>query len=308
MGKKIKDPGIGNASAKYVGRLIDNNGQFNVVHMNKTPRFSEAYNYLLNISWLQFFGFSFLSFILANVIFALIYCGIGVSEITTAKGNFLQDFLSAFFFSSQTFTTLGYGAMAPNGIASGIVSSVEAFVGLMFFAFATGLLYGRFSKPRAAIRFSKHIVLNNFGNNKALMFRIENDRKSTMINPRVDVTLTLTKKNSKEGYTNNFYSLDLERDNINYLLTTWTIVHEIDKQSPLYNTLYNDLVKMQGELIVMVSYYDEAFNQEVHQMYSYLLNEIKPDYKFSKAYYYNDKGEMVLDHKRFDCIEPTLDS
>jgi inward rectifier potassium channel len=303
LGKKIKDPGIGNSSAPYVKRMINDNGDFNVIHNNKKRRFSEAYNYLVSISWWQFFVWSFISYVLANVCFALMYLFIGIEEITLKTNNLLADFLNAFFFSSQTFTTLGYGAMAPNGVASGIASSFEAFVGLMFFAFTTGLLYGRFSKPRAAIRFSKHLVFRDFENHKALMFRIVNDRKSTMINPEVTVTLTLSKKNTDGDYANSFYALQLERKNINYLPTTWTIVHKIDKNSPLFNIPEKDLTKQQGELLVMISYYDESFNQVVHQMYSYIIADVKLNYKFVKAYYYNENGEMVLDHKLFDCIE-----
>lgn len=305
MGKKIKDPGIGKSSAQYVGRLIDDNGFFNVVHLNKSKRFSEAYNYLINISWGAFFGLSFVSYIFANTCFAFLYLLIGIEEITVASGSVLQDFFNAFFFSSQTFTTLGYGAMSPTGMASGIVSSIEAFIGLMFFAFATGLLYGRFSKPKAAIRFTKHLVLNDVKAHRALMFRIENDRKSTMIHPKVTVTLTLSKKNKKGVYVNDFYTLELERDNINYLPTTWTIVHEIDEKSPLFRFSDDDIVKQQGELIVMVSYYDESFNQEVHQMCSYLLKDIKLNFRFIKTFHYNEKGQMVLDHKLFDAIEST---
>ncbi|MGC6430472.1 MAG: ion channel [Jejuia sp.] len=305
MGKKIKDPGFGNASAKYVGRLIDNKGYFNVVHINKPRKFSEAYNYLVGISWIKFFSLSFLSYIIANLVFALIYLFVGIAEITTPTGFIFKDFLNTFFFSTQTFTTLGYGAMSPTGVASGIIASIEAFVGLMFFAFTTGLLYGRFSKPRAAIRFSKFLVLNNYGNGKGLMFRIENNRDSNMINPKVKVTLTLTNKTKNGDYVNSFYDLKLERNAINYLPTTWTIVHDINKESPLFDLTDDAICKKQGELIVMVSYYDESFNQEVHQMYSYLLNQIKLDFQFVKAYYYNENGEMVLDHQLFDKIEST---
>jgi len=305
LSKKIKDPGVGNSSAKYVGRLIDKNGRFNVIHLNKPRRFSEAYNYLVNISWLHFFILSFLSYVVANIFFAFIYLFIGIDEITATSGVLYKDFLNTFYFSTQTFTTLGYGAMAPNGFASGLISSIEAFLGLMFFAFTTGLLYGRFSKPRAAIRFSKNIVLNKFGNNNALMFRIENDRKSTMIHPKVAVTLTISEQDKNGNYKNNFYNLELERSTINYLPTTWTIVHEINKNSPLFNLSNKDLIRQNGELVIMVSYYDESFNQEVHQMCSYLLNEIKLNFKFIKAFYYNKKGQMILDHNYFDRIEPT---
>lgn len=303
MGKKIKDPGIGNSSSQFAKRMINNDGSFNVIHLNKARRFSEAYNFLITISWWQFFALSFLSYVLANIFFALVYLGIDINQIIASTGDFKTDFINAFFFSSQTFTTLGYGTMSPNGVTSGIVSSIEAFLGLMFFAFATGLLYGRFSKPKAAIRFSKQLIFKDFGKHNAVMFRIENDRKSTMIDPKVSVTLTLSKKNKIGEYTNEFYTLKLERQTIRFLPTTWTIVHEVDKESPLFEFSETDFAKHHGELVVMVSYYDESFNQVVHQMYSYLLSEIKINFKFVKAHYYNEKGEMVLDHKLFDCIE-----
>lgn len=305
MSEKIKDPGIGITSAEDVGRLIDDNGYFNVKHQNKPKRFSEAYNYLVNLPWWYFLLLSLFAYVLANIIFACIYVIIGLDQITLPPNNNVNDFLNAFYFSSQTFTTLGYGVMSPNGIASGIIASIEAFVGLTFFAFTTGLLYGRFSKPKASIRFSKHIVLNNLSDNTALMFRIENDRRSTMIYPKVSVTLTLSKKNKRGEYTNSFYNLNLVRDTINYLPTTWTVVHEIDKDSPFFGLSNSALTQQQGELIVMVSYYDEAFNQEVHQINSYMLKDIALNYKFVKAYYYNSSGEIILDHKRFNLIEST---
>ena len=303
MGKKIKDPGLGNASAKYAKRMMNAKGSFNVIDVNAPRKFSEAYDYLLNISWWHFFLLSFCAYFIANTCFAIVYLTVGIEQIIEPSGYFYKDFLNAIFFSSQTFTTLGYGAMSPTGIASGIVSSIEAFVGLMFFAFVTGLLYGRFSKPKASIRFSENLILRDFKGDKAIMFRLVNNRKSTMINPKASVTLALSKKNNAGKYVNDFYDLNLERDSITYLPTTWTVVHRIEEDSPFFKLSKKELTQQHGELLVMISYYDESFNQEVHQMHSYMLSDIRIDYKFLKSYYYNEDGQMVLDHKLFDRIE-----
>ena len=75
------------------------------------------------------------------------------------------------------------------------------------------------------------------------MFRIVNNRKSTMINPKVSVTLALSKKNRDGDYVNDFYALNLEREYINYLPTTWTIVHQIEKESPLFQYSKEELIK-----------------------------------------------------------------
>ncbi len=303
MANKIKDPGLGNASIEGAKRMINADGTFNVLHKNKTKSLSEGYHYLVNVSWAYFFGLSFLVYVLINGLFAFVYLFVGIEQIIASSGNVYKDFLNAFFFSTQTFTTLGYGAMSPQGVGSGIVSSIEAFLGLLFFAFVTGLVYGRFSKPKASIRFTKHAVLRDFNITKAIMFRIVNNRKSIMINPRVVLTLSLSKKNNLGEYVNNFYALKLERNHITYLPTTWTIVHEIDDESPLFGISKEALIQQKGELLVMVSYYDESFNQEVHQMHSYLLKDLMVDYKFMKAYHYNNDGKMTLDYNAFDNIE-----
>lgn len=305
MAKRIKDPGLGNTSSPYAKRMVNKDGSFNIQHLNKPTQIRETYNYLVHVSWAKFFLFAFLAYIVLNTLFAFLYLLIGVEQIADASGNVFKDFLNAFFFSCQTITALGYGAMAPKGIASGILSSLEALIGLLMFSFITGLLYGRFSKPKASLRFSKNIVFRDFNITQAIMFRLVNNRKSIMINPKASVTLTLSEKNNKGEYVNTFYKLKLEREQITYLPTTWTIVHEIDDESPLRNFSKEDIVKQNGEFLVMISYYDESFNQEVHQLYSYTLNEIKVDYKFKKAYYYNEEGKMILDYKLLDVVEPS---
>ena len=304
MKQRIKDPGIGDGSSPIAKRIIETDGTFNVEHVNKKTNFSETYNFLLRITWIQFYGLSFLAYCILNIGFATIYMFIGIKQMSDPSGHYSNDFVQAFFFSCQTFTTVGYGAMAPHGLASGMVSAIEAFVGLLFFAFVTGLLYGRFSKPKPSLRFSKYLIIRDYNKGKALMFRVVSNKKGVMIRPRVTMTLSLSLPNDSGEYTNNFYTLKPERDTITYLPATWTVVHEIEADGPFFQFKDYELIKQHGEILVMVSYYDEAFNSEINQMYSYLLNDIKINYQFLKAYNYNEKGKMTMDYSLFDTIQP----
>jgi len=123
------------------------------------------------------------------------------------------------------------------------VSSLEALIGLLLFSFITGLLYGRFSKPKASIKFSDSIILRDFNLTKALMFKLVNNRKSIMVKPKVSVTLSLSEANNKGAFVNTFYALKLEHQSITYLPTTWTIVHEIDDESPFFKFSKEDINK-----------------------------------------------------------------
>ena len=298
MSKRIKDPGIGRSSNNIAKRFINHDGSFSVKHINKKPSLSESYNYLIRISWGQFFFWVFLGYVMVNALFALGYVLIGISSITVASGHFIIDFMHAFFFSAQTITTVGYGAMAPKSIASEMLSSFEALVGFISFSFITGLLYGRFSKPRASIRFSKSIVIREHQGVDCIMFRLMSNTRDVMINPKIEVTLALSTENDKGKFVNNFYGLNLERDQITYLPTTWTIVHPIDDSSPLYGFSTEKLKKMHGEMLILAKYYDESFAQELYQAHSYTLSELRENHKFIPAFYYDQLGYTILDHSK----------
>ncbi|GLB49747.1 ion channel [Neptunitalea lumnitzerae] len=301
MFHKVNDPGFGNFSTKNIQRYVNKDGRFNIKHINKKRNISAAYTFLISISWLKFFVLVISCYTVINIVFAFIYLLAGIENLTSSTGSPLHDFFNAFFFSAQTITTVGYGGISPRGIITGLISSFEAMLGLICFSFITGLLYGRFSKPKASAQFSEDIVVNKHLGTHKIMFRVMNSRKSVMIRPKVDVILLLPEAVG-DSFKSSFYTLDLERNAITYLPTTWTIVHDIDDNSPLSNYKVENLANLNAELIILLSYYDDAFNQEVHQVHSYLLRELKIDYTFEKAFSFNDDGIMELDHDKFDRI------
>jgi inward rectifier potassium channel len=245
-----------------------------------------------------------LGYTLINALFAMIYTFLGISNITESTGSVLRDFLNAFFFSAQTITTVGYGAMAPKGLVFGIISSFEALIGLLSFSFITGLLYGRFSRPRANIRFSSSMVFRKHNGVDCIMFRLMSRSANVMIRPKIEATLSLSQESKGKKYINNFYSLKLERNSITYLPTTWTIVHPIDELSPLKEFSKEQLQKLNGEILILASYYDESFAQEVHQVHSYVLKNLKQDQSFIPAFYYDEEGYTILDHDNLDKTLP----
>lgn len=231
------------------------------------------------------------------------YLAIGVEGIGIQPKTLLIDFYNAFFFSVQTITSVGYGFFSPTKLLAGLISSIEAFVGLISFAFVTGLLYGRFSRPKSNIRFSKHILYTDFKDGKALMFRLMNRRKSMVVLPKIKVSISISKPNEEGGYKNDFFSLEMEREQITYLPTTWTLVHQIDKDSPLKDLNSEDFPKLHAEVLILLSYHDDSFNDILHQVHSYTFNNLKVDYKFKKAFEFNEEGKVVLDHNMIDDIE-----
>ena len=178
--KKYNDLGLGTKEGTSVYRAINKDGSFNVKKVN-VPFFERLnfFHYLITISWLKFLVVILLWYFLINIIFATTYSLIGVENLTGIKSatNF-DGIVEDFYFSAHTITPLGYGRAAPIGNLTNIVAAIESLLGLLGFALATGLLYGRFSRPSTMIQYSKMAVIAPYRQHNGFMFRVVNPQNT----------------------------------------------------------------------------------------------------------------------------------
>lgn len=297
--KRIKQENAENSGfgSRASGRFINKDGLPNVKRrgVNVFNRLS-WYHTMLNLSSFKFITYLVSMYILINLVFACIYYLIGVEHLTGIdKSNPLDEFIDVFFFSSQTFTTVGYGRIAPIGFLASLVATFEAFLGLLTFAIATGLFYGRFSRPRAYLRFSDIAVIAPFQDVTALMFRLAPYKNNALTD--ADVTLSTAIEINEDGTTkSNFYRLETQLSKINTLSLNWTIVHKIDENSPFAGFSADDFKNTNIEIIVHVRAFDEVFSNTVVQRASYVSREIIYGAKFLPMYYPDEeKDSTVLD-------------
>ncbi|SUX47159.1 ion channel [Chryseobacterium indoltheticum] len=297
--KKIRQENTENSGFGSLasGRFINKDGLPNVRRrgINVFNRLS-WYHTMLNLSSFRFITYLVVMYILINLVFAFIYYLIGVEHLTGIdKSNPLDEFIDVFFFSSQTFTTVGYGRIAPVGFMASLVATFEAFLGLLTFAIATGLFYGRFSRPRAYLRFSDIAVIVPFQDVTALMFRLAPYKNNALTD--ADVTLSTAIEINEEGtLKSNFYRLETQLSKINTLALNWTIVHKIDENSPFFGFSADDFKNTNIEIIVHVRAFDEVFSNTVVQRSSYVSREIIYGAKFISMYYPDkEKDSTVLD-------------
>lgn len=304
MANKVKDPGFGYSSYKNAKKLINDDGTSNVIHVNRKSGVYDLYSYLIEVAWWKFFFFVFLTYTVINLFFAVVYNLIGIEQITPSTGYIFRDLLNGFFFSAQTITTVGYGGIAPQGMTANIIASFQAMIGLLGFSFITGLLYGRFARPKAIIKFSEHLIVRNFNDDRAIMFRLMNRRKNMMIEPEVTVTLAISEWHEDNNeYQRGFYQLKLQRDKIMYLPTMWTIVHELDQNSPLYRYSNKELKELDAEMFILLKYHDEDFSQKLFKIFSYKFSGLQIDKKFVPSFRFDKEGNTLLDHSRLDELE-----
>jgi inward rectifier potassium channel len=224
-------------------------------------------------------------------------CLSGLLHKSGAKG-----YLGAFFFSVQTMTTVGYGSIYPVGIGANVIVTIEVMMGLLGFALATGLLYGRFSKPNAKIQFSKTAVIAPYKNGRALMFQAVNKRNNQLMELNARVILTMI--TAKDGEFHRVYeSLELERSSIMFFPLTWTLVHPIDEESPLFLIEEEQLKNSQVEILILITGFDDTFSQTVHSRFSYQSEEIEYGKKIVRSFRTDDDGEIYLNLKAFGATK-----
>jgi inward rectifier potassium channel len=274
-------------------RLIDKEGRFNVVRRGVGWRSFSLYHWLINLSWLQFFAFVLTAYLGVNFLFAIVYYIIGPDHLTEYDEELINGFWHCFYFSSQTLTTVGYGRISPITPTASIVAAFEAMVGLIGFAFATGILYGRFSKARAKIIFSDHMLISPYRGMKGLKFRIANTRRNELIDMEARLMYSFLQKENGE-LKRRYISLDLELAFINMFPLPWTIVHPIDEESPLYGKGALELGKENAEFLVILKGFDETFNQYVHQIHDYKHTEVVFDADFRPMYSPQTKDGAVV--------------
>jgi len=303
MFKQAQDPGLGEKYFKRTKRIINKDGSFNIKKIGGGLSSINAYHYLINASWTKFLLLVFAGFITVNFIFALLYQLAGTENLTNAvSSDGLQSFLNTFFFSVQTFATVGYGGIHPIGIISNIISSLESMTGILSFALATGLLYGRFSKPSAKIIFSDKAIIAPFQDGKALMFRVANSRDNILMEMEANAMMTfLDKSNSR--FTRKYFPLKLQINFIHFFPLPWTIVHPIDEDSPLYEKTAKDLADLEAEVLIMIKGFDDSFSQHVITRSSYKHDEIDWDVKFVRAYSTDETGETVVELEKLSETE-----
>ncbi len=298
------DLGIGRVQAEQSARFLNKDGRFNTrrVGLDRWESLNPFYA-LISMQWTKFFSMLMIGFLLLNIFFATLYWLCGPNALAMSTPNPMGQFLRAFFFSIETLSTIGYGHIAPSTFSAHVVSSAEAFLGLLLTAVMTGVIFARFSKPNSRILWSDNALISPFENRQALMFRIANGFRNEIID--IEAQLNYSRFEIVDGKrVRKFSILPLERSKVTFFSLAWTLVHPIDSQSPLWGITETTLHESQAEFIVVVQGVDDVLFQKVHARGSYKPDEVVWNAKFSSMYVPDASGGVAVDVRKLNDHTP----
>lgn len=294
--RKNNDTGFGSNAEDYGGRFVNKDGSFNLKRTGAAfwKKFSMYHTMIRMPAW-EFIGVIVLGYVIINLFFTLCFLVIGTPEFSgVIADSSWHKFRELFFFSTETFSTVGYGRVNPIGGLANTFAAADALSGSLFFALVTGLMYGRFSKPRANLSFTEKALITPYRGITGLMFRmVSNKTKLVLTNLEIKVNASLLiEENGNTSYQ--FFNLPLERTRLDNLALDLTVVHPINEESPIYQMSLTDMKTADLEIHVLIRAYEDGYASNVLQRTSYTWEEIVFDAKFEKMFHESEDGKTTI--------------
>jgi inward rectifier potassium channel len=260
---------------------------------------TDLYHFLLTSHWWVLFALILVCYLSANAVFAAIYWADG--GIENARAGSLRD---AYFFSVQTMATIGYGRMVPTSTLSNVVVTLEALFGLVTVALATGLMFAKFSQPRARVIFSRYAVVAVRDGVRSLMVRLANERPTGLVEARLRLVLLKDEKTLEGESVRRFHTLTLARESSAVFALSWTAIHPIDAASPLFGETTESLKAAGAQLVASLVGIEEATAQTVHTRYAWTADCILFDRRFRDILLTMPDGRRAIDYAHFHELDP----
>lgn len=258
----------------------------------------DLYHFLLRVPWSVDLLLLSAVFVVANLIFAALFHAIG--GIANAHG-----FVDEFFYSVETMGTIGYGEMYPTTRAAHAIVTVEALAQIFLIAVTTGLVFAKFSIPRARVQFAAHPVITPFDGLPTLQFRIGNERASRLIEAVVRIVVLRTER-TREGVTMyRMRDLLLERERSPALSRSWTVLHRIDETSPLHGVTPESMARDEVEFILTLTGTDELSAQTLHAQTRWVAADVRWGARHADMLAELADGRLRLDLSQFHRLVPT---
>jgi inward rectifier potassium channel len=268
------------------------------IHGAPTGVFEDLYHFLVTSSWPALIGLIAAAFTFANLLFATgYYFDHGIENART------RSFADMFFFSVQTMATIGYGKMEPVTMFSNILVAIEALTGLLALALMTGLVFSKFSRPTARVRFTRFVVIGPRDGVQSLMIRAANLRANRIVEADIHVVLARQEVTAEGDSIRRLYDMPMTRSRSAMFALSWTAVHQIVEGSPLFGQTRESMANCAAEIIVSIIGLDETFSQTVHARHTYELDEIVWDARFADVLVLHPDGSRSVDYTRFDEVE-----
>jgi inward rectifier potassium channel len=261
---------------------------------------SDLYYRSLTVYWPVFFGSAAAVFVVLNAVFGFLY-SLGHEPIANAAEN---GPLAYFYFSIETLATVGYGDMHPQSNYGHLIATIEIFTGMCFLAVMTGLIFARFSRPRARFVFANNPVITRHEGRQTLMIRMANARHNAISRANARLWIIRAERTKEGDQLRRFYELKLDHSEHPIFALSWMLFHVIDKDSPLHGLTASDLTDGDALLVLNVGGVDDSSAQQLYARQVYSWRDIRWQHRYKDITSVSPRGRFLLDYTKFHDTVP----
>jgi inward rectifier potassium channel len=230
----------------------------------------------MDARWSVVLAFIASAYVLTNIVFACLYL-LGGDCIAAAQPGSFGD---AFFFSVQTMATIGYGAMAPKTTYAHFLVTLEALTGLFGIALATGIVFAKFARPTARVRWSDVALLSKRNGVPHLILRVANARQNQIVEASIRLCALKFEITTEGDRMRRYFDMPLIRGQNPIFAMTWTVMHAIDENSPLHGMSVAEMEAGRIEILAILTGLDSTFGQTIHARFAYAAEDIRENARF----------------------------
>jgi inward rectifier potassium channel len=270
--------------------------RYEVRGLRITP-LADLFHFLMGSAWSKLLGSFVIIYCGVNALFATCYWLGGDGTIINARpGSFADDF----WFSVQTFATIGYGNLAPASTFANVLVTIESFCGMLAVALGTGILFAKFSLPKARVAFSKNVIVGVRNGRPCLVFRIANRRGTSLLDATAKAHALMDDVSSEGHRMRRNHVLELERSSMPVFLLAWTLIHRLDEKSPLFGLEVDNATERVVGIIVSFTGVDDTMLQAVHARQMYNPEDLRFGARFADMIDSSTPGMLIIDHAQMD--------
>jgi inward rectifier potassium channel len=259
---------------------------------------TDLYHRAMSVYWPVFFGSAALIFIALNIFFAFLY-SLGIDPIANVGSD---RFLELFYFSIETLATVGYGDMHPQTDYGHLIATIEIFTGMCLLAVLTGLVFARFSRPRARFVFASNAVVTTHEGKRTLMIRMANARHNTISRASARLWIIRAERTKEGDRLRRFHELHLDRQEHPMFALSWTLFHAIDKDSPIHGVSETELSEADAIFVLNVGGLDDGSAQQLYARHIYSYYDIRWGYRYRDITGVSAEGRFQLDYTKFNDV------
>jgi len=260
----------------------------------------DLFHFCMKISWPSLIALMASVFVVLNLLFALLYHAVPGSVANLNPPNLL----GAFFFSVETIATVGYGDMHPRSVYGHVMASIEIFFGMVSVAVMTGVMFARFSRPQAMVRFAKVCVITPVDGRQVLMIRAANCRQNIVMETTAQLRLVRQTRNGEDFMLRRVDDLELMRSDYPVFIFGWNLMHIIDESSPLAGETAESLASSQAMINLTLSGTDETTGQVLMARHHYDAEVIRFNYCYREMLTRTPDGVDHLDYSVISVVDP----